>query len=63
MLKTSRAERGNKVVLTRINNDRELIVSILRKKYLSRSHIMRNTNYKLLQLIIEGEREIDRKKM
>lgn len=57
----------NENVLRRINRDRELLLTIKRRKTAYLGHIMRNTKYQLLQLIIEGKiegkRGMGRKKM
>lgn len=62
-----KAKLTNKEILRPVNKQRELIEVIKKRKTAYRGHIMRNTNYRLLHLLIEGKiercRGIGRKKM
>ena len=61
------AKITNEEVLRRVNRDRELFNFVKKRKPSYLGHIMRNSTYQLLQLIIEGKiegkRGIGRKKM
>ena len=51
------AKISNEEVLRRVNRDRELFNIIKKRKTAYLGHIMRNSKYQLLQLIIEGKIE------
>jgi len=57
------ARRTNDKILRIINKDSELLDTIKRRKTAYLGHVIRNERYQFLQLIIEGKRGIDRKKM
>lgn len=61
------AKITNEEVLKRVDEDRELLRTIKRRKTAYLGHVMRNKKYQLLQLIIEGKiegrRGMGRKKM